>query len=99
MTSRCPGNRHVCRFCQSHERSCRNTASRSSDVNDCICGAYYRFATVFPTIRRPESDGPARPSREVRMNPADTVWMLISTALVLLMTPALAFFYGGLVRP
>ena len=28
----------------------------------------------------------------------DTAWMLISTALVLLMTPALAFFYGGLVR-
>src|SRR5436305_1518716 len=29
---------------------------------------------------------------------ADTAWMLISCALVLLMTPALAFFYGGLVR-
>ena len=28
----------------------------------------------------------------------DTAWMLISTALVLLMTPGLAFFYGGLVR-
>ena len=32
------------------------------------------------------------------VNPADTAWMLIATALVLLMTPALAFFYGGLVR-
>ena len=32
------------------------------------------------------------------INQADTAWMLISTALVLLMTPALAFFYGGLVR-
>ena len=32
------------------------------------------------------------------MNQADTAWMLIATALVLLMTPALAFFYGGLVR-
>jgi Amt family ammonium transporter len=30
--------------------------------------------------------------------PADTAWMLVSSALVLLMTPALAFFYGGLVR-
>ena len=29
---------------------------------------------------------------------ADTAWMLVSTALVLLMTPALALFYGGLVR-
>jgi Amt family ammonium transporter len=28
----------------------------------------------------------------------DTAWMIISTALVMLMTPALAFFYGGLVR-
>jgi len=32
------------------------------------------------------------------MNQADTAWMLVSTALVLLMTPALGFFYGGLVR-
>jgi len=32
------------------------------------------------------------------MNPADTAWMLAATALVLLMTPALGFFYGGLVR-
>ena len=28
----------------------------------------------------------------------DTTWILVSTALVLLMTPGLAFFYGGLVR-
>lgn len=28
----------------------------------------------------------------------DTAWVLVSSALVLLMTPALAFFYGGLVR-
>ncbi|HEU5300241.1 MAG TPA: ammonium transporter [bacterium] len=32
------------------------------------------------------------------MNAADTAWMLVATALVLLMTPALGFFYGGLVR-
>ena len=32
------------------------------------------------------------------MNAADTAWVLVSTALVLLMTPALALFYGGLVR-
>ncbi len=29
---------------------------------------------------------------------ADVAWMLVSTALVLLMTPALGFFYGGMVR-
>jgi len=32
------------------------------------------------------------------INAGDTAWVLISTALVLMMTPALAFFYGGMVR-
>jgi Amt family ammonium transporter len=32
------------------------------------------------------------------INAGDTAWVLISSALVLLMTPALAFFYGGMVR-
>jgi ammonium transporter, Amt family len=32
------------------------------------------------------------------MNAADTLFVLLSTALVLLMTPALSLFYGGLVR-
>ena len=32
------------------------------------------------------------------MNSGDTAWILASSALVLLMTPGLAFFYGGLVR-
>jgi len=32
------------------------------------------------------------------MDTGDTAWMLISTALVLLMTPGLAMFYGGMVR-
>jgi Amt family ammonium transporter len=32
------------------------------------------------------------------INGADTVWVLLSAALVMLMTPGLAFFYGGLVR-
>jgi len=31
-------------------------------------------------------------------NHADTAWILASSALVLLMTPGLAFFYGGMVR-
>jgi Amt family ammonium transporter len=32
------------------------------------------------------------------INAGDTAWVLISAALVLLMTPGLAFFYGGMVR-
>ncbi|MEG3986988.1 ammonium transporter [Microcoleus sp. S28C3] len=41
------------------------------------------------------------PAAAVAPNPidtGDTAWMLVSAALVLLMTPGLAFFYGGLVR-
>ena len=33
------------------------------------------------------------------MNAADTAFVMISAALVLLMTPGLAIFYGGLTRP
>ncbi|MGI9254589.1 MAG: ammonium transporter, partial [Thermomicrobiales bacterium] len=32
------------------------------------------------------------------MDTGDTAWVLMSTALVMLMTPALGFFYGGLVQ-
>src|SRR5215510_5291000 len=42
--------------------------------------------------------GTAAAQAPPELNPADTAWMLVATALVLLMTPALAFFYGGLVR-
>ncbi len=37
-------------------------------------------------------------SPEQTISAGDTAWVLISTALVLLMVPGLAFFYGGLVR-
>ncbi|HEX8429079.1 ammonium transporter [Hymenobacter sp.] len=33
------------------------------------------------------------------INGADVAWMLIATAFVLIMTPGLSFFYGGMVRP
>ncbi len=32
------------------------------------------------------------------INAGDTAWILVASALVLMMTPALAFFYGGMVR-
>jgi Amt family ammonium transporter len=32
------------------------------------------------------------------INSGDTAWMLVATALVLLMTPGLAYFYGGMVN-
>ncbi len=32
------------------------------------------------------------------LSAADTAWMLVATAMVLVMTPAVGFFYGGMVR-
>ena len=32
------------------------------------------------------------------MDSGNTAWILVASAMVLLMTPGLAFFYGGLVR-
>ena len=37
-------------------------------------------------------------SQNSTIDTGDTAWVLISAALVMLMTPGLAFFYGGLVR-
>jgi len=34
----------------------------------------------------------------LKIDTGDTAWMLVSTALVMLMTPGLAMFYGGMVR-
>ena len=33
-----------------------------------------------------------------KVDTGDTAWLLISSALVMLMTPGLALFYGGMVR-
>jgi len=41
------------------------------------------------------AEGAAAPAK---IDSGDTAWVLISAALVMLMTPGLAFFYGGMVR-
>ncbi|QXV65210.1 ammonium transporter [Mucilaginibacter sp. 21P] len=46
---------------------------------------------IFPSV---EFDKTANPN----FNTGDIAWMLMSTALVLIMTPGLAFFYGGMVN-
>src|SRR5947208_2213863 len=40
----------------------------------------------------------ATPAVDPKMVPGDVAWMLTATGLVLLMTPGLSFFYGGMVR-
>ena len=37
-------------------------------------------------------------SQEIKIDSGDTSWMIVSCAFVLLMTPGLAFFYGGMVN-
>jgi Amt family ammonium transporter len=39
----------------------------------------------------------APPAKDWEISGADTAWLLCSTGLVLIMTPGLAFFYGGMV--
>ena len=53
-----------------------------------LCGL-----SIYGALLRPE---PAR-SPGGPLNAGDTAWMLTATALVLLMTPGLSFFYGGMV--
>ncbi len=52
------------------------------------------FATVLSFLLA----SPASAAEAAKLNGADTTWMLISTAMVLFMTPGLALFYGGMVR-
>jgi Amt family ammonium transporter len=47
----------------------------------------------------PATAAPAAPKNvDPVLNTGDTAWMLAAAALVLLMTPGLGFFYGGMVR-
>ncbi len=46
---------------------------------------------ILPTIANAED-------KQIPIDTGTTAWMLVSTALVLLMVPGLAMFYGGLVR-
>jgi len=52
-----------------------------------ICGL---LATFLPEVPQTKVGGP--------INTGDTAWLLTASGLVLLMTPGLSFFYGGMVR-
>lgn len=48
------------------------------------------LALIFPSVETVNL-------KDSQINSGDTAWLLVSTALVLIMTPGLAFFYGGMV--
>lgn len=61
-----------------------------------LAGIMLAIAAVFAVAGRLEIA--ANPESLKDLVPADMAWVAISSALVMLMTPALGFFYGGLVR-
>lgn len=55
-------------------------------------------APVADTQTAPAAAPATPPDVKPVLNTGDTAWMLVSSALVLLMIPGLALFYGGMVR-
>lgn len=51
---------------------------------------YWMLSGLLPSV--------AYAADKTAIDTGDTAWMLVSTALVMLMTPGLALFYGGMVR-
>jgi Amt family ammonium transporter len=64
-----------------------NLDAGSSIVNDPNVTGAFKLSALDSAAMTPQ--GASR---------GDTAWMIVATALVMLMTPGLAFFYGGLVR-
>jgi len=65
-----------------------------------LTGAAFAAEQESASAPVPQAASQADPSPQsppARNNTGDTAWLLISTALVMLMTPGLAFFYGGMV--
>jgi len=60
----------------------------------CIPATIVFGESVLAQSQQTATAAPAAPT----VDTGDTAWVLISSALVMLMTPGLAFFYGGLVR-
>jgi Amt family ammonium transporter len=75
---------------ETHFRSWKTDVAR-------VAGMATLAVAALPGIAAAQ-DAAAAAAPPPTISGGDTAWMLIATALVLLMTPALAFFYGGLVR-
>src|SRR5262249_24662664 len=65
----------------------------------CVAAAWLAFAcTALAADTDKDAVTVARQKAEEALVQDDSAWMLISSALVLLMVPGLALFYGGMVR-
>jgi Amt family ammonium transporter len=64
-----------------------------------VAGAFAALAAVTPVWAADMVKAPDVAAQATMMNKGDVAWMLLSAVLVLMMAiPALALFYGGLVR-
>ncbi|MDO8302557.1 MAG: ammonia channel protein, partial [Sedimentisphaerales bacterium] len=63
-----------------------------------LCAAPAIADNAVPAAPAVEVPAVAAPVVPAKIDTGDTSWVLISAAMVMLMTPGLAFFYGGLVR-
>ena len=62
-------------------------------VNFIVLSAFVLISWVASLSHAPESQW----TEAVAAQPGDVAWMVVASAFVLLMTPGLAFFYGGMV--
>lgn len=70
-----------------------HTLTHSKKRNSLALFLMTAVMSIGPSLAMAQAAAPAATA-----NSGDTAWMLVSTALVLLMTPGLAFFYAGMVR-
>jgi Amt family ammonium transporter len=72
---------------------------RRRKTNRLFMPTHWFTTLVFGLLSMTASaQGPALKVPASTIDKADTVWVIVASVLVLLMTPALALFYGGMVR-
>jgi Amt family ammonium transporter len=64
----------------------------------CFSGLALADDAAKAPVTAPAQTAAAPAPAPLPVSAGDTAWVLVSAALVMLMTPGLAFFYGGLVR-
>ena len=73
--------------------------SRSASLGRrCLLPGLFTFALLFALSAHGAWAQSPSPAPAPKIDSGDTSWLLTSSALVLLMTPGLALFYGGMVR-
>jgi hypothetical protein len=81
-----------------HRRAARRPSATAVEDDLSMPGDAGPGQVSFRTGRARNRGNRERVDLDMNVSAGDTAWLLASAALVMLMTPALGFFYGGLVR-